>query len=358
MTEGLASLAVLIPAYQPDDRLIAIVENLLHTGFSDIIVVNDGSDDPSVFDRLPRNPDLTILRHAENRGKGAALKTGFQYIAETAGPRIRTIVTMDADGQHLAQDVRRIGEEAKNSPESFIFGVRTFDSNVPLRSRIGNIATRTLLRWTRRISLQDTQTGLRAYPIRFAKQLQRVKAEKYDFEFIAILEADVQKIPFTEVPISTLYDAENPSSHFQPILDSMRIYAVFLRFGFISIMSFLTDILGFIIALSLTGSIYASTLLSRAASSSLNFLGNKYVAFRAYDRSTILRDLAGYFSLVAIVALTSAFLVDGVTQHTQLPVVATKIAVDCCLFISNFLVQRFVIFSGNRLNRISGDSGP
>ena len=152
---------VLIPAYQPQEELLHTVRELASLDFF-VIVVNDGSGPASeeIFRETERF--ARVLEHPENRGKGAALKTGLSYIKEHFEPGY-TVVTADADGQHRIADILNVCEEARRYPNCLILGSRRFDKDVPLRSRLGNTITRFVFRASSGVALYDTQTGLRAF---------------------------------------------------------------------------------------------------------------------------------------------------------------------------------------------------
>ena len=135
---------VVIPAYQPDERLVTLVRTLHRESRNrlEIVVVDDGSDASCqrIFEAL--GGDAIVLQHPENRGKGAALKTGFSYIREQ---RIRgVVVTADADGQHTPEDILRLEYYVEKYPKEMALGKRTFKGNIPWKSRVGNRLTRKL----------------------------------------------------------------------------------------------------------------------------------------------------------------------------------------------------------------------
>lgn len=152
----------LVPAYQPDEHLLPLLESLRAAGF-ERVVVDDGGGEAyrAVFAAVPEG--TAVLTHEGNRGKGQALKTGLSYIFDRYPPSA-VVVTLDADGQHTVDDARRCAEAAEAAPDSLVLGVRTFGRSVPLRSRMGNRLTRLVYRLSSGVRLQDTQTGLRAFP--------------------------------------------------------------------------------------------------------------------------------------------------------------------------------------------------
>src|SRR4051794_38578704 len=159
------SLAVVIPAYRPSSGLVDLVRNLRRQSQRAIVIVDDGSgpDYPETFARASAFPNVTLLRHAVNLGKGAALKTAFNHIL-CSMPDVIGVVTADADGQHHPDDIERIAGALLARPDALVLGARAFDGDVPLRSKIGNLATRGLMHALLGQKLRDTQTGLRGIP--------------------------------------------------------------------------------------------------------------------------------------------------------------------------------------------------
>ena len=150
-----ADVVAVIPAYEPDEELPRLVDALRED--MPLIVVNDGSRDALVFECLPA--DVTVLAHERNRGKGAALKTAFRY-ALGHYPDIVGVVTVDADGQHLPEDALKVAGRLRERSSAMVFGVRHFGKDVPLRNRLGNVLTRSVLDVFLNIRLSDTQNGI------------------------------------------------------------------------------------------------------------------------------------------------------------------------------------------------------
>ena len=152
---------VLIPAFQPRRALLETTRQLTERGLT-VVVVDDGSgeDFAKIFADLPSQ--VHLVRHDVNRGKGAALKTGYRFIQQNFGSSI--IITADADGQHKVKDIIKIAEAYDEHRGALLLGVRQFEQNhVPLRSRFGNVLTRNILKLITKRNLTDTQTGLRAF---------------------------------------------------------------------------------------------------------------------------------------------------------------------------------------------------
>ena len=222
-------MIVLAPVYQPGHPLIALVTELRDAApDSPIVVVDDGSSPASAatLDAI-RDLGCTVLRHERNRGKGAALKTGFRYVSQ-AYPG-QPVVCADGDGQHPVADILRVAAHAEATGHT-VLGVRRFDGVVPLRSRVGNTVTRLLFRAATGRPVQDTQTGLRAYPGALLGWLQSVPGDRFEYEMNVLLQAARVGHPIDEVTIATTYLQDNASSHFGWMTDSLRIYRPLLRF--------------------------------------------------------------------------------------------------------------------------------
>jgi len=152
-------------------------------------------------------------------------------------PECAGVVTADADGQHTVKDILRTAAELFDHPRHLILGSRRFDGAVPFRSKLGNVMTRRIMRALTGQKLVDTQTGLRAVPIDFVPELLRLKATGYDFELEMLMACRHTARLIAEVPIATIYIDDNRSSHFNPLLDSMAVYFVFLRFSAVSLLT-------------------------------------------------------------------------------------------------------------------------
>jgi glycosyltransferase involved in cell wall biosynthesis len=229
-------VVVLVPAYQPDHRLLTLLTGLRDAA-PDVraVVVDDGSGPASapVLDAV-RDLGCTVLRHPTNRGKGVALKTGLRHVAE-AHPGL-DVVCADADGQHSVVDILRVAEQVRTTGRT-VLGVRGFDGRVPLRSRFGNSVTRLLFRAATGYPVRDTQTGLRAYPHTLLDWLLTVPGERFEYEMNVLLHAARAGHRIDQTVIATTYLDGNASSHFGSVRDSARIYRPLLRFAASSLLA-------------------------------------------------------------------------------------------------------------------------
>ncbi len=225
--------AIVIPAYNPPTKLIDLVDALLTAGQANIVIVNDGSvsSNKSIFDALQKKHSVTVLNHLSNQGKGQALKTGFSFCLHNFAD-ISGIITVDADGQHHVNDVLTVSSMLSEDNNSLLLGSRMFDTKIPLRSKFGNTLTRKIFSLVAGTHITDTQTGLRGIPIALLPYLLTLQGNRYEYEMNMLLVLNKKCIPFKEVPISTIYVDNNGCSHFNPIKDSFKIYALIFRFFF------------------------------------------------------------------------------------------------------------------------------
>ncbi len=243
-----------IPAFNPGPPLLTLVNDLRSRFSNPIVVVDDGSSEDSkkFFNPVSATPNLSLLTHGLNMGKGAALKTALNYVLINK-PNCRGALTIDADGQHSVGDVFKVLEASKFKQfEALILGIRDFKGNVPLRSQVGNKLTQFIFFLLLGKSLKDTQTGLRFIPRLFFPKLLTIQKNRYEFELEVLLHAVQNKWSLVQIPISTIYIENNASSHFNPLFDSIRIYFVFFRYVGLSLLTAFLDNIIFAVTLFFT----------------------------------------------------------------------------------------------------------
>lgn len=345
---------VLIPAYRPSDELVRLARRLAGRGFGRIIVVDDGSgpDHAALFADIARLPEVTLLRHERNRGKGEALKTGLRHLLASSADA-PGVVTADADGQHLPEDIERVARRlAASDGATLVLGVRRFDRAVPLRSRLGNLFSIHAVRWIAGIRLADTQTGLRGIPRALAAKLVEAATGGYEFELDMLLAARHSGFSIAEEPIRTVYLDGNRSSHFHPLRDSMKIYFVLLRFLMVSLATALIDNAVFAAALALSLPVPAAQALARMFALSFQYPAARRAVF--HSREPHRRTLPRFLTVALAHALVSYASIHWLAAHWGGGWMPAKIAVETCLFPLNFLLQRdWVFMAGRRAGRTS-----
>jgi glycosyltransferase involved in cell wall biosynthesis len=336
-------IAVLIPAYNPDAALPELVDRLRTAGVTGMVVIDDGSQAGSApfFDRLKGK--AVLLRHPANLGKGAALRTGFRHVLE-AMPGASGLVTADADGQHAVDDILRIRDALAGSPDRLILGVRSFPASIPLRSRFGNLVTRRLFQLMTGRDVRDTQTGLRGIPRRMLPAFLELKGDRYEYEMNMLVTAVLGRSPVEQVGIATIYIDQNRASSFRPLVDSARIYFLFLKFVLSSLLAFAIDTLVFLLVYYLlVRSPLVGILCSRAVSALVNFLVNRNLVFGS--RKGYVPSGLQYGGLLAANLLAAYGLIKLLSSVCGLGIVAAKIIAETLLFIVSYLVQRDFIFT-------------
>ncbi len=348
------NITIMIPSLNPDQKLINYVRQLSQENFREIVVINDGSSekyDP-IFDEIASIDKCTVLRHKVNKGKGRALKTGMKYVLENH-PDCVGIVTGDADGQHRLKDTIRVARELIRDDSRLILGSRNFNSpNIPARSSFGNKLTSWVFAVMFGQKLMDTQTGLRGIPLKIVPSMLKIFGERFEYEMNMLIECRKQKIEIYEIPIDTIYIDENSSSHFNPIVDSVKIYLLIFRsffsFIFTSIgctlldLAIFTIMARFIIPSDFHYRILAATAVARVISATVNFIVNKNVVF--HKKGHIVSSSVKYFCLAVIQMFISAksveFLVGLLGWHETI----IKAIVDTILFIFNYFFQKKFVF--------------
>jgi glycosyltransferase involved in cell wall biosynthesis len=343
-----SSMVVLIPAYQPGDSFIGLIRTLSNGQGPAIVVVDDGSgvDFAATFKRAENLPRVTVLHHPHNLGKGAGLKTGMTHILARYS-KIAGVVTADADGQHDPADVLKLCERLAQSPQMLIMGVRGFEGSVPFRSRFGNELTRKVMRVVLGRDISDTQSGLRAIPRGLMERLLTVSSSGYQFETEMLVAAKHLGVRVAEQPIRTIYEPNNPSSHFHPLWDSMRIYFVLLRFSIIAMASAAIDNSLFYLAIHWFGaSLIPAQLGARAVSILFNYATVRRAAFHSGEPHHVV--LPRYLALVVINLILSFTGIKLLTGVFSFGLIEAKLTAETLLFFLNFAVQRDLVFTRRR----------
>lgn len=353
---------ILIPAYNPSEGLLNYVKELISSGFENIMIINDGCNEKCkpLFEALSEMPEVMILNHCKNFGKGRGLKNGFNIFLDKFGSdeNIKGIITVDSDGQHAVKDVVRISESLNGQDEpALILGARNFKGkSVPFKSKFGNIITAGMFHLMYGKKLMDTQTGLRGIPKELVYDYLDLNGERFEYETNMLIYTAVHKIPFEEVVIDTIYIDNNNETHFNPISDSAKIYYVlfkgFFKYIASSLASCVLDLLIFKIVLNglylgwKTGAkipILLATVIARVVSSIFNFSINRNVVFKSQGNG--FRQIAKYYILCIAQMLTSAGLVIALHSILSMKEVIIKILVDAVLFCISYQIQKRWVFA-------------
>ncbi len=354
----------LIPAYEPDEKMLGLIDELREKSF-EVVVVDDGSgkDYEEIFEKA--EDKAIVLTHAANRGKGAALKTGLRYIEKymaycetilTAGGAVSVsgkdavIVTVDADGQHKPCDVERIARISEQNKNAMVLGSRALAAGTPLRSKLGNTITRYVYKMATGVPVHDTQTGLRAFRLSMIPLLLETDGERYEYEMNVLLRLSSGGIPIIEEEIETIYENNNKGSHFRTVRDAVRVYKEILKFAAASITSFLIDYVMFAILLAVTGaagisgSLIVSNIGARLVSGTANYTMNRKLVF--VTRPAIAKSAIQYAALAGFILAGNTVVLSVLTGTFGINNYLAKVITEAIFFAISWTVQKYVIFFG------------
>ena len=400
----MGKIVVLIPAYKPEEKMLKLLESLRvflsgsaveniwgkeddtetaaekktsaeTAEIEGIIIVDDGGQEEykALFDAAEAM-GCRVVHHEVNRGKGAAIRTGIQEAVECFGTDVH-VVTADADGQHLPKDILRVAGAVldHNAPGGaarpvLVLGVRDFSGrDVPARSMLGNRITAAFFRLSTGTSCSDTQTGLRGIPAALLPLSMQTEGDRYEYEMNFLTEA-VRKADLVQIPIETVYEEGNKTSHFRPVRDSMLIYKKPLRYAASAAGSAAVDWALFLILLKLFGlsaftsaagaargtakaagaaarTAGASAAAARIGSGLFNFELNRRWSFQSKGQAG--REAVRYLLLFGGNMLCNAGIVSAFS-YAGMPAALGKAAADVTLFIVNYHVQKRWVFGSPR----------
>ena len=349
-------MIILIPAYKPDQSLVRLAHALkAQDASAEILVIDDGSGSTyaPIFAELHLDGAI-VQTHPVNRGKGAALRTGIEW-ARTNRPG-EILVTADADGQHLPQDIFRVGVRAESLAASgqraIVLGVRTLPdpdageegTRVPLRSKVGNSATVGFFALATGKHVADTQTGLRAFTPQILDWLLQIPGAKYEYEFSMLLRATRADMELVQVPIVKVYEPGNPTSHFRPLQDSALIYAPLLAFLASSFLTgFLVDAIALFVLVGMGAPLLAAVAGARIISALTNFTVNRMLMHDGGARPSASSSLVRYTVLAVGILAANAALMETLTG-LGVSLLVAKILTELILIPVSFAVQRRWVF--------------
>ncbi len=340
MKNNFDKIVILIPALNPNEGIIKLVKELKEENFFNIIVINDGSNEENrkYFDILKNEYDIKVLKHDVNYGKGKALKNG---IKEVYNENVLGVVTVDADGQHLVKDVKKVAEKLKE--EKIVLGERDFKSckEVPLASKIGNKFSSLYFKLLTGIYLKDTSTGLRGIPKKYFDIALNTQGDRYDFEINFLKEMYYNKLDFNSVNIEIVY--ENRIKNYRIIKDSIIIYKEFFKNLISSLICAIVDIVLFWIFTININYIFLSNVLARICSGILDFTINKFWVCNKKDSKKTYSEFIKYTILFIVQMLLNSLIVTVLSNIFE-AIILIKLLVNLILYIVNFFIKNRYIF--------------
>lgn len=212
---------IVIPVYNGRDSVLKLVHQIKGIVDYSIIVIDDGSTDgtgPEDF------VDVAYLKHPENKGKGAALKTGLK-LAKEAG--FDSAITLDADGQHDPSEIHNFISRVEERPGSLVVGMRNLIAeSMPVHRMLSNNITSLMLSLRISQRVRDSQVGYRCYPLNDSRLWDSIE-DGFMFESAVFFNLAKLNIPLIWQPIPVIYGTEE--SHINPLMDTLRFIRTFLR---------------------------------------------------------------------------------------------------------------------------------
>ena len=224
-------ICIIIPVYNNPKTIKQVVEDTLLLDMF-IIVIDDGSE-IEVTSLVDTHPNLTILRHEKNRGKGVAILTGA---TEAKKRGFEYLISIDGDGQHYPKEVAKLLPLLKDG--NIVIGNRKFEENVPNSSKFGRQFSNFWI-WTESGKwLDDTQSGFRGYPISILDL--ELTQSRYDLEIEVLIKHLWSKKEIKEVEIEVYYPPKGTRvSHFDKVQDNIRLSKIHSKLFFQNILRLL-----------------------------------------------------------------------------------------------------------------------
>jgi len=213
----------LVPALDAADTIAEVVARTREV-LPDVVVVDDGSSDATA--QVAARAGATVLRLPENRGKGRALRLGFEHALREG---FDAVVTLDADGQHDPRQIEALLRRWHETEAGLVIGERTYGEQdmIPLR-RFGNRFSRRAVSFFAGAAVPDPQSGFRLYDRRLLEGL-RFRGDRYEMESEVIVRAARARFRIESVPITLLRAEGTQTSHFRPWADTARICVAVVR---------------------------------------------------------------------------------------------------------------------------------
>ena len=329
-------VVAVIPCYNTSRACIDVVRRARDHA-DRVIAVDDGSTDDTL--EALRETACEIVRLGVNRGKGVALRHGFE--AALAG-ECDYVVTLDGDGQHRPEEIDALIARAVETGSDVVVGVRSV-AEMPVRSQFGNLWTRWLYRAQTGDSLRDTQSGYRAFRASALRELMdQVHWARFDTEMDMLYKAQRRGLQVATAPVSTLYIDDNRLTTFRNLTDSMRVFFVVIRYAAAGVSAALVEFVMFSAMVWGHPQRYVwALLISRAVSLITHYFLARFFAFRV-GRRIGRRELASYAAVAGVNLAASFGFLHLLISVLALNAILSKAVSQCILFVLTFiLLQKF-----------------
>lgn len=216
-------ICAIIPALNAE-RSIATVVAQSRRHIEPVVVIDDGSSDAT--GEVAEAVGATVLRHDVNRGKGAALKSGFAWALAHG---FDAVITLDADAQHLPSEIPKFLEAREETGADLIIGGRShlFPQMLP-RRRLANRFSAACISIASGVRVTDSQSGFRLYSANLLRQI-KLRTDGFDMESEVIVRAGRRKLKVVTIPIDLGFVNGIATSHYKPLKDTLRIAWTVMR---------------------------------------------------------------------------------------------------------------------------------
>ncbi|MCL5772095.1 MAG: glycosyltransferase family 2 protein [Actinobacteria bacterium] len=222
-----SKVAILIPAYNEGKYIKAVINKCINYNL-DIIIINDGSTDNTneILKEFKSENKIIVINHDINKGKGEALKTGFNYIINN---NYSGVITIDADGQHDTNEIQNFLNEIKNNNPDLIIGSRFQNTKgMPFIRKFVNFFTSWIISSIAGKKIEDVQSGFR-YINRDVLKNIKLETKNFDTEPELILKAGWLNYDIKNIPIKTIYYPGEIKSHVNPVIDTIKFFKLVFR---------------------------------------------------------------------------------------------------------------------------------
>lgn len=355
---------IIIPSYNPDVKLSMLVDELIMSGFSDIIIVDDGSDFgiknvESAFDYVKKKAECTVLHHPTNLGKGMALKTGFKFCVHNRA-KDTLIVTTDDDGHYSVSSMKACVElyEEKFMDESpVLIASRDFKAGTySTKRRVFNKIAGMAMTYLCGVDVSDVQTGLRLIPAKYLRKLLDIEGERFDYEVNMLVELKYNNIKTVENIIPMERETILKYADYNPIWDICRLIAVMLKYAVSSLAATALDVVVFYLIILMmddtlldidkSAGMLLATFVARVISSTFNCIVNKRTVFKSDE--PMKRVIVKFYIFSLFRAAISYGMVLGASyvlgSYADTATVIVKLIVDLILFFAGYGIQKKFIF--------------
>ena len=227
---------ILIPTFNNQKTLSRVIDGVLAYSFEDVIVINDGSTDDTASILATYGEKINVLTNEINKGKGFSLRRGFM---EAIRLGYKNAISIDSDGQHLPSDIPLFIETALENPGALLMGSRNMmQEGVPGKSSFGNKFSNFWFKFETGLTLPDTQTGFRLYPLDPIKKV-RLFTSKFETEIEVIVKLAWRDVKIIPINIHVIYDSNERVTHFRPFRDFTRISVLNTYFVILTLLYYL-----------------------------------------------------------------------------------------------------------------------